>query len=727
MQTRWAMSPRAPPRRLRAHRHPQPRPPVTTLICDCNRTQALDPQTLSRALSDPIQTHTHLCRREAGAFLQALGSGQTLTVACTQEQTLFQQLAQTAVAEQGQAAWAPIRFVNIRETAGWSQQGPQAAPKMAALIAAAQSPEPEPVPTVSYRSSGRVLIIGPIDQAERAAALLPELNPTLLSTGAGVAGASQARAHPVLTGRIQSLRGWLGAFKLELRRDNPIDLDLCTRCNACVVACPEQAIGLDYQVDLARCQSHRACVQACGTLAAIDFDRAPEVETLEFDLVLDLGDVPVLSMHALPQGYLAQARQPLAECVVGLRGLVGEFEKPRFFQYRQKLCAHTRNEKTGCRACIDICSAQAVSTDAQRQQIVVNPHLCVGCGACTTVCPTGALSYAYPKANDLGPRLQTALRAYEQAGGSDAVLLLHNPQSGRRLVEELGRAARLGLAQGLPARVIPFEVWHSASVGLDLWLSLLAMGARQIMVLCTDDDAPAYVQALTEQADLAAHLMQGLGHAGRGVRVLRAHGGLDLEAEIQLALSPDAANPVPLATFAWTGDKRSQLELALAHWLAHAPALAQAEPPAAIALGAGSPWGEVQINPDACTLCMSCVGACPASALADNPDSPQLRFTERNCVQCGLCVQTCPEKALTLSPRLWLGRERAQQRVLHQSAPYACIRCGKAFGTVGAVQAMLTRLQGHPMFQGTALERIKMCGDCRVIDIYGSDHEQKIQ
>jgi len=161
--------------------------------------------------------------------------------------------------------------------------------------------------------------------------------------------------------------------------------------------------------------------------------------------------------------------------------------------------------------------------------------------------------------------------------------------------------------------------------------------------------------------------------------------------------------------------------------LAHAPALRQPEPVTAIEfIGAGSPWGTVQVQADACTLCMSCVGACPASALQDNPDRPQLRFTEKNCVQCGICVKTCPENAISLVPRLWLGRERGQQRVLHESPPYACIRCGKAFGTLGAVQAMLQRLQDHPMFQGSALERIKMCGDCRVIDIYGSDDEQKI-
>jgi ferredoxin len=71
--------------------------------------------------------------------------------------------------------------------------------------------------------------------------------------------------------------------------------------------------------------------------------------------------------------------------------MVGEFEKPKFFVYKQKLCAHSRNETVGCNACVDICSAEAISSDKSRQQIKVNPNLCVGCGACTTVCPTGAL------------------------------------------------------------------------------------------------------------------------------------------------------------------------------------------------------------------------------------------------------------------------------------------------------------------------------------------------
>ena len=128
-------------------------------------------------------------------------------------------------------------------------------------------------------------------------------------------------------------------------------------------------------------------------------------------------------------------------------------------------------------------------------------------------------------------------------------------------------------------------------------------------------------------------------------------------------------------------------------------------------------------------MCLSCVGACPEAALADNPEAPQLRFIEKNCVQCGLCVTTCPEDALALEPRLWLadgGKARKLLRVLNEAQPYACIKCGKPFGTMKAIESMIGKLAGHSMFQGAAAERLKMCGDCRVIDIHTNPSEVRI-
>ncbi len=689
----------------------------------------LDAAALGRALDEPPTLHRTLCRREAPAFQKAVRSPDDLVVACTQESRLF-----TELADQTEGALPlterPIRFVNLRETGGWSREAASATPKMAALLALARLNDPDPVPTVSYRSQGRVLVLGELEAAEQAAALLADtLDVTLFATGGS---GSQQRSYPVLGGQVKRLSGWLGSFSLEREVGNPIDLDLCTRCNACVVACPEGAIGLDYQVDLSRCQSHRSCVPVCEVAGAIHFNRTPVQHTDTFDLVLDLRASPAFSQHAPPQGFWhvppgADASRLMA-AVVALREAVGEFEKPKFFHYKASVCAHGRNGRVGCDACVQVCSASAIASDIKRQQIVVNPHLCVGCGACTTVCPTGALGYAYPRAPDQGVRIKTLLSTYARAGGKQAALLLHSQDGGTALINDLGRAASLDKAvRGVPARVIPLALNHTASVGLELWLTALAQGASQVWVLMTGDEAPQYREAVQAQMDVGQALMSGLGYSGQHLRLLQVRDARDL-AELDAALAAPAAQGVTkAATFAVQADKRTNLTLALDHLIQHAPPTApHHSAPVSLALPAASPLGSVVVNADACTLCLSCVSACPASALQDNTERPQLRFIEKNCVQCGLCVTTCPENALQLQPRLWVSDERKQARVINEAQPYRCVRCQKPFGTLKGIEAMLGRLGGHAMFQGEALERLKMCGDCRVVDIYSAPNETRI-
>jgi Fe-S-cluster-containing hydrogenase component 2 len=424
-----------------------------------------------------------------------------------------------------------------------------------------------------------------------------------------------------------------------------------------------------------------------------------------FDLVVDLQATPLLRHAMLPLGYYAPAgdetaREALLEVLPQMRG---QFEKPKYFNYNPEICAHGRSGKRGCTRCIDVCPAEAIVSIGEA--VVVNPYLCQGGGGCAMVCPSGAMTYAYPRPGDLLAGLRQLLRDYRDAGGVTPSILFHDEAS--------GAALEAGLGEAMPAHVLPVALEEIGSAGMDVWLGCLAYGAEAVVLLTCDRTPPQIIAALHEQVATARALLGGMGYREDRLRIVNGDQPVSTLQAISSLPEGEARQPATFAALG--GDKRGSLRLALVHLQDHAPDSKRITP-----LERGAPFGDVRVDAAACTLCMSCVSSCPTHALQDGRGLPQLNFREWNCIQCGLCERTCPEDAITLQARFLHDAEaRERPRTLHEEQPVCCVACGKPFATRKMLDKLTRKLEGHWMFQAPeARRRLEMCEDCRVRDLF---------
>ncbi|BAU48887.1 4Fe-4S ferredoxin [Sulfurifustis variabilis] len=528
--------------------------------------------------------------------------------------------------------------------------------RAAALEAAART-EARATSLVAYASKGALVILGPGREALAAAErLAPALECTVVVTddaqGNGPEGVTVVREKPL------QVSGHLGQFNVIVAARPPLG-------------------GENLLRKLGGPRTH-------------------------FDLVLDLCRPAHIGAPLPPFGYYAPSEpEALERALAELPEMVGEFEKAKFFQYDPSICAHGRSGLSGCTRCIDACPTWAIIS--MGDEIAVDPYLCQGAGACATACPTGAITYAYPRPGDSIDKLGALLKAYRAAGGEGAIVVFHDAEHGREALADLPAP--------LPERVIPIEIAEQGSVGMDVWLSLLAFGASEVWLYATQHVPGPVREEIEAQLSYARAILAGMGHDGGRLRLLDG----DLSRALGQTDDAGGAADYPPATYAGVDEKRTMLRLAVEHLYQYAPA-----PRAEAALPDGAPFGEIRVDREKCTLCMSCVGVCPSHALADGTDLPQLNFIEANCVQCGLCEKACPEDAITLQARyLYDPSARRQSRVLNEEVPFHCVRCGKPFATRKMMDRMSEKLGGHWMFQKPeALRRLQMCGDCRVRDMF---------
>ena len=636
------------------------------LACNCENTMTLDTKKLAAdlGLEEQPEIYHNLCRSQLASFETAIAKDppRDTIITCTQEAPLFLEVA-------GETSETEISLVNIRENAGWSKSGAKAGPKIAALIAESQH-DITPTGLISIVSGGKCILYGAGQQAlDIATKLAPHLDISLILSSDEDLIVPRLTQFSIHRGKISGASGSIGKFKLTLEH-----------YGALKPSSKGQLEFYDYQHGI----------------------------TLDTDLIFDLsgGSALLGSKHGRDGYHHVEPNNPvkIAETMFDIIDLVGEFEKPLFVSYEPSICAHSRSGKTGCNKCIDNCPTSAITSSGEA--IVVDNQICDGCGHCSAACPTGAIAYALPRRTDLIGRCQTLISTYLSAGGKNPIILLHEENHGGELISAMAR-----FDDGLAQNVLPLSVHSITHIGHDIFTTIFTTGLQSILVL-----APVKKRDEMQTLDFEIKLTNTFLRAMQFDENVKVQLLVEDDPQIVsqcLAKIANVAMPAPNNLVA-ANNKRDTAHLALANLNEMAPVSLDV-----LQLPHQSPYGQIAIDTDACTLCLACVGACPASALGDNEDRPQVSFNEHACVQCGLCQSTCPENAISLSPRYNFDKSAIVPVVLNHEEPFECIKCAKPFGSKSAIEKVIGILEGkNAMFQTSQqLDLIRMCDNCRVVTL----------
>ena len=218
--------------------------------------------------------------------------------------------------------------------------------------------------------------------------------------------------------------------------------------------------------------------------------------------------------------------------------------------------------------------------------------------------------------------------------------------------------------------------------------------------------------------DVAQAILQRPGLRRHALQLLRADIAAELDAALQ-ALAPDAAAGAAATRRA----SRSRREAQHAGAGARPPGRAGARArPEAIALpAAGSPFGTHRRRQGQVHAVPELRERLPGQRAAGQPAAAAaaLHREELRAVRPVRHHLPGGRDHAAAAPAAH-ARAQASRACSTRPSPMAACAAASRSARSRRIEAMLGKLAGHSMFQGAALERLKMCGDCRVIDIYSA-------
>lgn len=325
-----------------------------------------------------------------------------------------------------------------------------------------------------------------------------------------------------------------------------------------------------------------------------------------------------------------------------------------------------------CHACADICPTIGITKDDSVMLLELSSIDCIACGKCVSVCPTGSVQRE-------GDGLESfTYRARLYKGYIPLIVA-------RGQVQELEDMFKSLKAQN-PA-LLPFILEVPDMLNATYLLTLLQEAGAQVVLY----------------TPLGEHILADIESLNETYRRIFGKKAILHYTELsQLA-------PLPHTHYIYTPkDSECAKDIfaeRMRFWV-------KQEDYGRLSI---KHFGILNIKPEQCTLCLSCVEACNTKALMNNQARFELLYKPSLCTDCGYCVASCPEFCISLhSHALDLKPQSFEYTPMASDEPFKCIECGEIFATSKSIAKIKTILSPAFKDDNLKLKTLECCANCKV-------------
>ena len=355
----------------------------------------------------------------------------------------------------------------------------------------------------------------------------------------------------------------------------------------------------------------------------------------------------------------------------------GVYHYKNYINYDPSICQYHERREEICGKCAEVCPTVAILKEDETKHLVFSHIDCHGCGGCISVCPSGALDYTQM------PRIAFAhLSAYFK--DATTLIIPHKME-----LDKIDIYLKEGV---LPMMIEGEKYLHEAHL-----LNLLQTSGNPI-IFYTDFISKGTGDAIKiiNEVFKRKYNKQAIFVCEDAKALEAIYSKLESFPECKYGINENGLR------------KREIFSARLSHLIGE-------EDLGILNTGEHIHYGNITIDADKCTLCLSCVGACNVRALTAHPEDNSLRFNASICTNCGYCEATCPEKEclLVIKDEMSLKPSWFSQRIMARDELFVCVECGTPFATVKAVEKIAAVMK--PLFGSdeVKLRTLYCCAACK--------------